>query len=154
MSMNPYKSILLLRFLRISYSSMSWSCSGMLKSRSVVDVVFIIWKSIISLFKGHPSWFQRLLNSKTLKRDFQLPTIMSVQSNVSFSRCLYWYATFNSCKYLKSETHLRNSQVNKASSVNQGMDKVCLVVDMVWKNWSWIVVAGYGLLQAPLFNLY
>ena len=131
---------------------MSWSCSGTLKSRSVMDVVFIRWKSIISLLKGHPSRFQRLLNSKTLKRDFHLPTIMGVQSNISLLWCLYWYATFNSCKYLKSETHLRNSQVNKASSVNKGMAKICLVVDMVRKNWSWIVVAGYGLLQAPLFN--
>ena len=46
---------------------------------------------------------------------------------------------------LKIETHLRNTQVKKASSVNKGIVKICLVVDMVRKNWSWIVVAGCGL---------
>ena len=51
----------------------------------------------------------------------------------------------NSCKHLKSETHLRNAQVNKVSSVNKGIVKICLVVDMVRKNWSWIVVADCGL---------
>ena len=58
--------------------------------------------------------------------------------------CLYWYATLNYCKYLKSETHLRNAQANKASSVNKRIVKICLVVDMVRTNWSWIVV-GCGL---------
>ena len=45
---------------------------------------------------------------------------------------------------LKSETHLRNAHVNKASSVNKGIAKTCLIVDMISKNWSWIAVAGYG----------
>ena len=65
-----------------------------------------------------------------------------VKSNISLSRYLYWYATLNSCKYLKSETHLWNTQVNKASSVNKGIVKISLVLDIVRKNWSWIVVAG------------
>ena len=76
-----------------------------------------------------------------MKRDFQLPTILGVQPNVSFSRCLYWQATLNSYKYLKSETHLQNAKVNKGFFVN----KICLIVDMVRKNCSWIVVAGCGL---------
>ena len=80
-----------------------------------------------------------------MKRDFQLPTIMGASLNISLSSCLYWYATLNSCKYLKSETHLRNAQVNKASSVNKGIVKICLVVDMVRKNLWWIVVASCGL---------
>ena len=46
---------------------------------------------------------------------------------------------------LKSETHLRNAKVNKASSVNKEIVKTCLIEDMVRKNWSWIVVAGCGL---------
>ena len=80
-----------------------------------------------------------------LKRDFQLPTILGVYSNISLSSRLYWYATLNSCKYLKSETHLRNAQVNKASAVNKRIVKICLVVDMVRKKWSWIVAGGCGL---------
>ena len=85
---------------------MSWGCPRMLKSRSGMD----------------------------LKRDIQLLTIMGVWSNITLSSCLCWYATLNSCKYLKSETHLRNAQVNKASSVNKGIVKTCLIVDMVRKN--------------------
>ena len=46
----------------------------------------------------------------------------------------------NSCKYLKIETHLRNTQVN--TTVNKGIVKTCLIVDMVRKNWSLIVVTG------------
>ena len=84
-------------------------------------------------------WFQI---HKILKRDFLQPVIMGAQSNINLSSCLYWYATLNSCKYLKIKTHLRNAQVNKASSVKKAVAKICLVVDMVRKNWSWIVVAG------------
>ena len=51
----------------------------------------------------------------------------------------------NSCKYLKSETHLRSAQVNKAPSVNKGIVKTCLIVDVVRRNWSWLVVASCGL---------
>ena len=35
MSVNPQKSILLLRFLRTSYNSMSWGCEGMLKCSQI-----------------------------------------------------------------------------------------------------------------------
>ena len=82
---------------------------------------------------------------KVLKCDFQLPAIMGVQSSISLSSCFYLYATLGSYKYLKGETHLRNFQVNKASSVNKGIVKICQGVDMVRKNWSRIVVAGCGL---------
>ena len=58
---------------------------------------------------------------------------------------LTWYVNLNSCKYLKSETHLRNVQVNKDSSVDKGIVKICPVASMVRKNWSWIVVASCGL---------
>ena len=51
----------------------------------------------------------------------------------------------NSCKYLKSETQLRNFQVNKASSVNKDILKIRLIVDMIRKNWSWNTIAGCGL---------
>ena len=64
--------------------------------------------------------------------------------NITLSSCLCWYATLNSCKYLKSETHLRNAKVNKASSVNKGVSNTCLIVDMVRKKmvanrycWLW-----------------
>ena len=69
---------------------------------------------------------------------------MRVSLNISLFNCFYWYDNLNSCKYLKREAHLRNAQVNKASSVNKGIFKICLVVDMVRKNWSWIVVASCG----------
>ena len=63
--------------------------------------------------------------------------------NINLSNSLYWYATLNFCKYLK-KNHLRNIQVNKASSINKGIVKICLVVDIVRKIWPWIV-AGCGL---------
>ena len=50
----------------------------------------------------------RQLNSRILKRGFQLPTqlpkIKGLKSNINLSSCLYWYATLNSCKYLKKKT--------------------------------------------------
>ena len=58
---------------------------------------------------------------------------------------LTWYVNLNSYKYLKSETHLRNVLVNKDSSVDKGIVKICPVASMVRKNWSWIVVASCGL---------
>ena len=81
---------------------------------------------------------------KFLKRDFQLPTIMGMWSNISLSGCPSWYP-LNSCRYLKSETQLWNAPLNKASSVNKGIVKTCLVVDMVRNNWLQIVVASCGL---------
>ena len=61
------------------------------------------------------------------------------------SQILVFLDALNSCKNLKSETHLRNAQVNKASFVNKGIVKTCLIMDVVRKNWSWIAVAGCGL---------
>ena len=52
-SMNAYKSIPLLKFLRNSYNSISWGCQGMLKNRSDMDVVSNRWESIRSLFRGY-----------------------------------------------------------------------------------------------------
>ena len=40
---------------------------------------------------------------------------------------------------------LWNTQADKTFSVNKGSAKICLVVGMVKKNWSWIVVASCGL---------
>ena len=68
-----------------------------------------------------------------------------VSSNISLSSCVCWYAILNSCKYFKSETYLWNAQVNISSSVNKGIVKICLFVDMVRKNWSWIAVVSYRL---------
>ena len=73
------------------------------------------------------------------------PGMLKCSQIISLSGCLFWYATLNSCKNWISETHLRNAQVNKASSVNKGIVKTCLIVDMVRKNWPWIIVAGCGL---------
>ena len=64
--------------------------------------------------------------------------------NISLSsQILVFLAVF--VKHLKSETHLRNAEANKASFVNKGIGKICLLMDMVRKNWSWIVVASCGL---------
>ena len=61
------------------------------------------------------------------------------------SQILVFLAALNSCKNLKSETYLRNAPANKASSVNKGIVKTCLIMDVVRKNWSKIAVAGCGL---------
>ena len=53
MSVNPWKSTPVLRFLRTSYNSMSWGCPGMLKSRSDIDVISNRWESIRYLFRGY-----------------------------------------------------------------------------------------------------
>ena len=79
-----------------------------------------------------------------MKRYFQVPT-KGLYSYISLSTCHYWYATLNSCKYLKSETHLRNVQVNKAPSVSKGIVKTCPIVNIVSKNWLWTLIAGCGL---------
>ena len=79
-----------------------------------------------------------------MRHDFQVPTIIGMQSNISLSTCLYWYPKLNSCKYL-SETHLWNAQLNNDFSFNKGIVKICQIVDMVRKNWSWIVVPSCGL---------
>ena len=71
-----------------------------------------------------------------------LPRHAQMYSNISLSGCLYWYATLNSCKNLESETHLRNAQVSKASSVNKEIVKTCLIADMVKTIWSWITASG------------
>ena len=68
-----------------------------------------------------------------------------VLSSISLCSYFYWYTTLNSCKYFKSETHLQNAQINKASSVNEGVVKICLFIDMVRKNWLRIVFVGCGL---------
>ena len=73
------------------------------------------------------------------------PDMLKCSQILQLSNCLYWYDILNSCKYLKSESHLPNAQVNKASSVNKEIVKTCLIMDMVRKNWPWIAVAGCGL---------
>ena len=52
-SMNAYKSIPLLKFLRTYYNSIFWGCQGMLKSRSNMDVVSNRCESIRSFFRGY-----------------------------------------------------------------------------------------------------
>ena len=47
-------------------------------------------------------------------------------------------------KYLKSETHLRNAQVNKACPLVKDCENLS-DCGHGKKNWSWIVVAGCGL---------
>ena len=73
-------------------------------------------------------------------------TSLLVAETSKFKNFEMWHpATLNSYKYLKSETHLWNVQINEAFSVNKGIAKICLFVDMVRKNWSSIFDAGCGL---------
>ena len=70
--------MLLLRF----YKPPIAVCPGVAQACSKVVVAWM-WSptdgNISYLFLGpHPYWFQGYLNSKILKRDFQLPTIMGV----------------------------------------------------------------------------
>ena len=53
MSVNPFKSMLLLRVLRNSYNSMSCGCPVILKSMSGMDVVSNRWESVISSLRGY-----------------------------------------------------------------------------------------------------
>ena len=78
-------------------------------------------------------------NKVALAWIFGSPRHAKLLSNISFCSCIYWYAT------LIWYALLWNAQVNKASSINKGIVKTCLIVDMVRKNWSWIAVAGSGL---------
>ena len=99
---------------------MSWSCPGMLKSRNGMVLVSNRWESR----NVTSSYLQYWACSQTLV----------------FLAAFIDTLPVNTC-----ETHLRNAQVNKASSVNKGIVKISLVVDMVRQNWSWIVAAGCGL---------
>ena len=53
MLVNPYKPILLLRFLRTSYNSMFCGFPGILKSSSTMDVVTNRWDSAVPLFRDY-----------------------------------------------------------------------------------------------------
>ena len=53
MSVNQWKSIPISRFLRAFYNSMSWGCTGMIKSRNYMNVVSNRWESIRFLFRGY-----------------------------------------------------------------------------------------------------
>ena len=117
---------------------MCWDFPCMLKSSRGMAVVSYLCLGTTSLlvletfkFKNFETWLPA--------------TIMDVYSNISLSSFLYWYATLNSSKYLKSETHLRNAQVNRASSANKEIVKICLIVDMVRKYWSlWVALLHFG----------
>ena len=66
--------------------------------------------------------------------------------NFHFFCAVVSLAALNSFRNLKSETHLLNDQVSKASSVNNGLAKTCLVADMLRNNLSrifyhWLQVA-------------
>ena len=66
-------------------------CPGVAQaySKVVVDGCGLQQMGIYIFVWGlHPYWFQRHLNSKIFERDFRLPTIMGVQSNINFSSCL------------------------------------------------------------------
>ena len=68
-------------------------CSGVAQAYLKVGLALIWYKKDenLSYFDQglHPYWFQRYLNSIILKYDFQLPTIMGMLSNISFSSYLY-----------------------------------------------------------------
>ena len=64
---------------------MSWSCLVILKSRSSMDAVCNRWEICHIFVQGLHPWFQGHLNSKILNCDFQLPTVMGVQSKMSLS---------------------------------------------------------------------
>ena len=70
--------------------------------------------------------------------------------NVSLSSYLYWHTILNSCEYLKSQTHVWNAQVKKASFVNKGIGKIglellLLVVGCV--TWFQLILVHFELLQ-------
>ena len=81
----------------------------------------------------------RVTNVKLINE--KIPWMLQSQSLAAFIDTLPWALV----KAKKNETHLRNAQVNKASSVNKGIVKTYLLLDKVKKNWSWIAVAGCGL---------
>ena len=128
---------------------MSSGCPGMRKKRSSMNAVSNRWESI----RLHPSWFQRHSSSKFWSRDFQLSKMMGVQPYISLSSCPFWYATLNSCRYLKGETHLRNAQANKASSVNNGLAKHYLVVVMIRINVCCITLGQLVLVCLELLRI-
>ena len=89
MFVNCYKSIPLLRFLRTFYSSISWGCPGIIKKQQRHGCGLQQMGIYHTFVQGlHHYWFHRHLNPKFLKRDFQLPTIMGMQLNISLSSCL------------------------------------------------------------------
>ena len=71
-----------------------------------------------------------------------------LNSNVTHS-C---YATLRFLKYLKSEIHLRNAQI--INSVNKGIIKTCLVVDMVRKDWSESLLLVVGFITGLFLKKY
>ena len=67
---------------------------------------------------------------KVLKRDFQLLTVMGMQSNITFQLSLL-ICYFELLQILKKLNSSPKAQVNKALLVNKGIVKTCLGVDMV-----------------------
>ena len=100
MPVNPSKLILPLIFLRTSYNS--YICFGVAQACSKV---WVVWRwslrdrdlSYICLGAASPLVLETF-KFKNFENGFQLPTMMGVQSNISLSSCLYWYATLKSCK--------------------------------------------------------
>ena len=124
---------------RTSYNSMSWDCPGMLKSTSSMEVVSNRWESIRSLLRGYIPLGSRNIQVKSFDYVTSSNLKWSVYSQI---RVFLLMRYLEHLQILKKSTHLRNCQVNKASSVNSGLAKICLVVN----NWSrigycWLWVA-------------
>ena len=107
---------------------MSWVYPGMFKSTSSMEMVSK-W-NLSGLCLGATF----LLVPERFK-SFDYVT----SSNLKWSTCSQTWVFLlmghlEILQILKRWTHLRNGQVNKASSINSGLAKICLVVN----NWSWI----------------
>ena len=112
---------------------MFWGSPGMLKSRSGMNGVSNRWESIRSLFRGFFPLVPETFNFKVL-----IARLPATYNDGSFLLPLL-------IRYIeilqilnKSGTLLRNAQVNEASSINNGLAKTCLVMEMVNNNWSQI----------------
>ena len=86
----------------------------------------------IRIYGLHPYWFQRHLNSR----------FWYVTSNY-----LQWSACSLILAFLAAliDTLPWTYTWNLATSVYKGIVKICLDLDVLRSNWSWIVVAGCGL---------
>ena len=122
---------------------MSLGCPGM-------EVVSTRWESISSLLRDYNP-----LGSRDIRvQSFDHVTSSNVKWTTSCQILIFLAALINTLRWTlaDSQTHLQNGQVYKASSVNNGIARTCLVVDMVRKNWSrivccwsWVVLVCFGL---------
>ena len=110
--------------LRTSYNIMFLAFPGMLKSRSGMNGVSNRWESFRSLFRGFFPLVPETFNFKVL-----IARLPATYNDGSFLLPLL-------IRYIELLQILNKSgtQVNETSSVNNGLAKTCLVVEMVRSN--------------------